>query len=102
MALRSSKVSEQDLEEMRAEYEQRLGAAERKVYAISKERDALKKGSEKINEYSGLIKEKDAIIKQVHGGHQPRCRSGSNLFLRLSSVVNITLLQSINYFLTNR
>lgn len=35
------------------------------MYALTKERDALKKGSEKLSEYSALIKEKDAIIKQV-------------------------------------
>ncbi|GAX82954.1 hypothetical protein CEUSTIGMA_g10381.t1 [Chlamydomonas eustigma] len=65
LALRSSRVSEQDLEEMRSEFEQRLAAADRKVYALTKERDALKKGSEKLTEYSSLMKEKDAIIKQV-------------------------------------
>jgi hypothetical protein len=35
------------------------------VYALTKERDALRKGSEKIADYSALIKEKDGIIKQV-------------------------------------
>lgn len=35
------------------------------MYALTKERDALRKGSEKIADYSALIKEKDGIIKQV-------------------------------------
>ena len=30
----------------------------------------MKKGAEKLGEYSALIKEKDAIIKQVGGGGQ--------------------------------
>jgi hypothetical protein len=47
------------------DYEQRLAAAERKVYALTKERDALKRGSNKLHSMDDLIKEKDAIIKQV-------------------------------------
>lgn len=35
------------------------------MYALTKERDALKKGSEKLADYGALIKEKDGIIKQV-------------------------------------
>ena len=35
------------------------------VYALTKERDALRKGSEKLADYSATIREKDAIIKQV-------------------------------------
>lgn len=38
------------------------------VYAVSKERDALRKGAEKLADYGALIKEKDDIIKQVHRG----------------------------------
>ncbi|GFH26866.1 TMF_TATA_bd domain-containing protein [Haematococcus lacustris] len=64
-ALKSAKVSEADLEDMRKECEQRLGAAERKVYALTKERDALKRGNEKLADYTSLIREKDGIIKQV-------------------------------------
>ncbi len=32
---------------------------------MSKERDALRKGAEKLADYGALIKEKDDIIKQV-------------------------------------
>lgn len=35
------------------------------VYALTKERDALKRGNEKLADYSSLLKEKDGIIKQV-------------------------------------
>lgn len=50
---------------MRAEFESRLGAAERKVYALTKERDALRRGADKLNSVNDLVKEKDAIIQQV-------------------------------------
>lgn len=65
LVLNSTRISEGELEAMRAEFEQRLGVAERKVYALSKERDALKKGSEKLSDVNLLVKEKDDIIKQV-------------------------------------
>lgn len=35
------------------------------VYALTKERDALKRGNEKLGDYGNLIREKDEIIKQV-------------------------------------
>lgn len=35
------------------------------VYALTKERDALKRGNEKLSDYNALLKEKDDIIKQV-------------------------------------
>ncbi|EFJ48636.1 hypothetical protein VOLCADRAFT_90809 [Volvox carteri f. nagariensis] len=65
LALRSAGLSEADFEAVRTEFEQRLAAAERKVYALTKERDALRKGSEKLADYGALVKEKDDIIKQV-------------------------------------
>lgn len=65
LALRAASINEEEFESHRSEFEQRLATAERKVYALTKERDALKKGAEKITEYSSLLKEKDGIIKQV-------------------------------------
>ncbi|BDA43326.1 TATA element modulatory factor at C-terminar half [Coccomyxa sp. Obi] len=65
LALKSAAISEEDLEAMRAEFESRLGAAERKVYALTKERDALRRGTDKLNSINDLVKEKDAIIQQV-------------------------------------
>ena len=50
---------------MRAEAEARLGAAERKVYALTKERDALRRGADKLVSANDLVKEKDAIIQQA-------------------------------------
>lgn len=47
------------------EAEARLATAERKVYALTKERDALKRGSDKLSGMDDLVREKDAIIKQV-------------------------------------
>ena len=35
------------------------------VYALTKERDALRRGSEKLNSINELLKEKDNIIAQV-------------------------------------
>lgn len=58
-------VSEQDLSEMQTEFQQRLSAADRRVYALTKERDALKRDSERLSEVNALIREKDDIIKQV-------------------------------------
>ncbi|GLI69265.1 hypothetical protein VaNZ11_013798, partial [Volvox africanus] len=65
LALRTAGLSEADFEAVRSEFEQRLAAAERKVYALTKERDALRKGAEKLADYGALVKEKDDIIKQV-------------------------------------
>lgn len=48
------------------EYEARLAASERKVYALTKERDALKRGTDKLSGMDDLVREKDAIIKQVN------------------------------------
>ena len=65
LARKSAAISEEDLEAVRAEFEARLGAAERKVYALSKERDALRRGADKLNSANDLVKEKDAIIQQA-------------------------------------
>lgn len=58
-------VSEADLDAVRAEFETRLAASDRKVYALSKERDALRRGNEKLATLTDLLKEKDAIISQA-------------------------------------
>ena len=68
LARKSAAISEEDLEAVRAEFEARLGAAERKVYALSKERDALRRGADKLNSANDLVKEKDAIIQQAGPG----------------------------------
>ena len=65
LAQRASAVSEADLETARREFETRLAAAERKVYALSKERDALRRGNEKLGAVQDLLKEKDDMITQA-------------------------------------
>jgi len=66
-------VSEADLETARQEFETRLAAADRKVYALSKERDALRRGNEKLGAVQDLLKEKDDMITQA----RPRALSFS-------------------------
>ena len=50
---------------MRAEFETRLGATERKVYALTKERDALRQKANKVDGQNELVREKDDIIRQA-------------------------------------
>ncbi|CAM6128727.1 unnamed protein product [Calypogeia fissa] len=59
------KTSSVELDALREEYQQRVGAAERKVYALTKERDMLRREQSRKSDSSLLLKEKDEIIKQV-------------------------------------
>ncbi len=65
LVIKAAKVSEEDMAAVQAECERRLGAAEHKVYALVKERDALRRGSDKLSSAHDLLKEKDSIIAQV-------------------------------------
>ena len=65
LARKSAAISEEDFEAMRAEFQGRLETAERKVYALTKERDALRRGTDKLSSANDLLKEKDSIISQV-------------------------------------
>ena len=65
LARKAAKASEEDIKTLTDEYEARLGTAERKVYALSKERDMLKRGTEKLSSATETLKEKDNIIAQV-------------------------------------
>ena len=65
LVTKAAKVSEEDMAAVQEECERRLGAAERKVYALVKERDALRRGSDKLSSAHDLLKEKDSIIAQV-------------------------------------
>ncbi|KAG6543726.1 hypothetical protein Mapa_014910 [Marchantia paleacea] len=60
-----NKSNDLELDALREEYQQRIGAAERKVYALTKERDMLRREQSRKNDSSILLKEKDEIIKQV-------------------------------------
>lgn len=43
LVLKGAKVCEEDMEELQTEFETRLGRAERRVFALTKERDAAKR-----------------------------------------------------------
>ncbi|KAK9069750.1 hypothetical protein SSX86_010144 [Deinandra increscens subsp. villosa] len=59
------KSTEADIESLREEYHQRVSALERKVYALTKERDTLRREQNKKSDAAALLKEKDEIITQV-------------------------------------
>ncbi|KAL7114143.1 hypothetical protein ACP275_04G101500 [Erythranthe tilingii] len=59
------KTNEAETESLREEYHQRGAALERKVYALTKERDTLRREQNKKSDAAALLKEKDEIITQV-------------------------------------
>ncbi|GMI82079.1 golgin candidate 5 [Hibiscus trionum] len=59
------KSDEAEIELLREEYHQRVSTLERKVYALTKERDTLRREQNKKSDAAALLKEKDEIIKQV-------------------------------------
>ncbi|KAM7475977.1 hypothetical protein LguiB_023220 [Lonicera macranthoides] len=59
------KSSEAEIESLREEYHQRVSALERKVYALTRERDTLRREQTKKSDAAALLKEKDEIINQV-------------------------------------
>ncbi|XP_010538029.1 PREDICTED: golgin candidate 5 [Tarenaya hassleriana] len=59
------KSSEIEIESLREEYHQRLATLERKVYALTRERDTLRREQSKKSDAAALLKEKDEIINQV-------------------------------------
>jgi len=65
LVLAKAAVSEKDVEEMRKGFESRMTAAERKVVALTKERDALRKPKKGVLNAEDLLKEKDDEIRQV-------------------------------------
>ncbi|CAN4100242.1 unnamed protein product [Withania somnifera] len=52
-------------ESLREEYHQKVAALERKVYALTRERDTLRRDQNKKSDAAALLKEKDEIITQV-------------------------------------
>ena len=54
------------------------------VYALTKERDALRRGSDKLNSINELLKEKDNIIAQV-------CTSSRQAVVRLQQYLDGSL-----------
>lgn len=59
------KSSEAEIESLREEYHQRVATLERKVYALTKERDTLRREQSRKSDAAALLKEKDEIINQV-------------------------------------
>ncbi|KAL5202841.1 hypothetical protein ABZP36_013793 [Zizania latifolia] len=60
-----SKSAEAELDALKDEYHQRVATLERKVYALTKERDTLRREQNKKSDAAALLKEKDEIISQV-------------------------------------
>ena len=74
-------VSQEDMDELQREFQERLGAAERKVFALTKERDALKRaaaaaaagssgggagpGGKSSSELEAALKGKEELVTQV-------------------------------------
>ncbi|XP_026661365.2 golgin candidate 5-like isoform X2 [Phoenix dactylifera] len=59
------KSTESEIDALREEYHQRVASLERKVYALSRERDTLRREQSKKSDAAALLKEKDEIINQV-------------------------------------
>ncbi|KAI4387014.1 hypothetical protein MLD38_004881 [Melastoma candidum] len=59
------KSNDAEIESLREEYHQRVSTLERKVYALTKERDTLRREQNKKSDAAALLKEKDEIISQV-------------------------------------
>ncbi|KAJ7963024.1 golgin candidate 5 [Quillaja saponaria] len=59
------KSNEAEIESLREEYHQRVATIERKVYALTKERDTLRREQNRKSDAAALLKEKDEIITQV-------------------------------------
>ncbi|KAI3766630.1 hypothetical protein L2E82_16697 [Cichorium intybus] len=62
---RRRKSNEAEMESLREECHQRVSTLERKVYALTRERDTLRKEQNKRSDATALLKEKDDIISQV-------------------------------------
>ncbi|KAI5351127.1 hypothetical protein L3X38_004018 [Prunus dulcis] len=59
------KSNDAEVESLREEYHQRVATLERKVYALTKERDTLRREQNKKSDAAAFLKEKDEIINQV-------------------------------------
>ncbi|KAL3824369.1 hypothetical protein ACJIZ3_020398 [Penstemon smallii] len=59
------KTNDAEIESIREEYHQRVATLERKVYALTKERDTLRRENNRKSDAAALLKEKDEIITQV-------------------------------------
>ncbi|KAI3761564.1 hypothetical protein L1987_51984 [Smallanthus sonchifolius] len=65
ITVNQKRKSNADIESLQEEYHQRVSALERKVYALMRESDALRREQNKRSDSTALLKEKDEIITQV-------------------------------------
>ncbi|KAF3779259.1 Golgin candidate 5 [Nymphaea thermarum] len=59
------RTSDEEVDALREEYHQRVATLEKKVYALTRERDALRREQSRKSDAAALLKEKDEIISQV-------------------------------------
>ncbi|RLN27580.1 golgin candidate 5 [Panicum miliaceum] len=84
-----SKSSEAELDALKDEYHQRVATLERKVYALTKERDTLRREQNKKSDAAALLKEKDEIINQIRELEEEKQRLNSKIQVEETKVESI-------------
>ncbi|URD88195.1 TATA element modulatory factor 1 TATA binding [Musa troglodytarum] len=83
------KSSEAEIDALREEYHQKVSSLERKVYALTRERDTLRREQTKKNDATALLKEKDEIISQIRELEEEKQRLNSKLQVEVTKVESI-------------
>ncbi|MQL81211.1 hypothetical protein Taro_013663 [Colocasia esculenta] len=83
------KGAESETDALREEYHQRVASLERKVYALTRERDTLRREQNKKSDAAALLKEKDEIISQIRELEEEKQRLNSKLQVEETKVENI-------------
>uniref|UniRef100_A0A0E0L5N6 TATA element modulatory factor 1 TATA binding domain-containing protein n=1 Tax=Oryza punctata TaxID=4537 RepID=A0A0E0L5N6_ORYPU len=84
-----SKSAEAEMDALKDEYHQRVATLERKVYALTKERDTLRREQNKKSDAAALLKEKDEIISQVRELEEEKQRLNSKIQVEETKVESI-------------
>nr|CAB3460744.1 unnamed protein product [Digitaria exilis] len=84
-----SKSSEAEMDALKDEYHQRVATLERKVYALTKERDTLRREQNKKSDAAALLKEKDEIINQIRELEEEKQRLNSKIQVEETKVESI-------------
>ncbi|TVU00556.1 hypothetical protein EJB05_54019 [Eragrostis curvula] len=84
-----SKSSEAEMDALKDEYHQRVATLERKVYALTKERDTLRREQNKKSDAAALLKEKDEIISQIRELDEEKQRLNSKIQVEETKVESI-------------
>ncbi|PWZ19031.1 Golgin candidate 5 [Zea mays] len=84
-----SKTSEAEMDALKDEYHQRVATLERKVYALTKERDTLRREQNKKSDAAALLKEKDEIINQIREFEEEKQRLNSKIQVEEAKVESI-------------